>query len=164
MIRALLVGLITVIAMAAALLAAEDRRAPPLAAASAQADLVLIDKSDRALKLLQDDQVIYRTSIALGADPSGDARRSGDGATPEGEFQVSFRNEESKYYLSLRLSDLGAATSDDRRMLIHGQPNITLGALTLPGDWTDGDVAIPNAAMRTVWRYVGLGTRVVVSP
>lgn len=53
---------------------------------TAWADLVLIDKSDRALKLLQDDRVIYQTSIALGTDPSADARWPGDGATPEGEF------------------------------------------------------------------------------
>ncbi len=158
MIRALMVGLITVIAMAAALLAAEDRGAPPLMDESARADLILVDKSERRLMLYQEDEMIFQTDIALGSEPVGAKQVSGDGKTPEGEFQISQRNDESKFYLSLGLDYPGGTA------LIHGQPNLAPGALTMPGDWTDGDIAVANAAMRTIWRRVALGTKVVVRP
>ena len=86
MIRAIIVSILTIVALAATLLASEDRTAPPLAAKGAQADLVLIDKSDRKLTLLQEDEIIFETDIALGFDPIGQKRREGDGRTPEGEW------------------------------------------------------------------------------
>lgn len=158
MIRALFVGLITVIAMAAALLAAEDRGAPPLMVESAHADLILIDKSDRKLTLYQEDEMIFQADIALGANPAGAKQAIDDGRTPEGEFQISQRNDESKYYLSIGMTYPGGTA------LIHGQPNLAPGALTMPGDWTDGDIAVANAAMRMIWRRAPLGTKVVVRP
>lgn len=173
MIRALIVGLITVIALAAALLASEDRSAPPLMKETARADLILIDKSARILTLYQEDEVIFQTDIALGSDPVGDKRREGDGRTPEGAYQIDRRNDQSKYYLSLGLSyptkqQRENAASQGRDpggdIFIHGQPNLTPGALTLPGDWTNGCIAVSNAAMRTIWRRVAMGTKVVVRP
>lgn len=173
MIRALFVGLITVIALAAALLASEDRSAPPLAAEIARADLVLIDKSDRSLMLYQQEEMIFQTTIALGSNPVGDKQAEGDGRTPEGEYRIDRRNDQSKYYLSLGLnyptkSQRVTAASQGRDpggdIFIHGQPNLTPGALTLPGDWTNGCIAISNAAMRTIWRRVAMGTKVVVRP
>ncbi len=173
MIRALLVGLITVIAMAAALLAAEDRSAPRLVAQDARADLILVDKSERRLMLFQDGEVIFETTIALGSDPVGDKRVEGDGKTPEGDFLIDRRNDKSKYYLSLGLnyptpSQREVAASEGRDpggdIFIHGQPNITPGALTLPGDWTNGCIAVSNAAMRTIWRRADVGTKILVRP
>ena len=173
MIRALLVGLITVIAMAAALLAAEDRSAPALAAENLRADRVLIDKSDRKLVLYQGEEAIFETDIALGFSPTGDKQAEGDGRTPEGEYRIDRRNDQSKYYLSLGLNyptaeqkaEAAAAGRDPGGdIFIHGQPNLTPGALTLPGDWTNGCIAVSNAAMRRIWRHVAMGTTVEVRP
>ena len=173
MIRALLVGLITVIAMAAALLAAEDRSAPALAAEKLRADRVLIDKSDRKLVLYQGEEAIFETDIALGFSPTGDKQAEGDGRTPEGEYRIDRRNDQSKYYLSLGLNyptaeqkaEAAAAGRDPGGdIFIHGQPNLTPGALTLPGDWTNGCIAVSNAAMRRIWRHVAMGTTVEVRP
>ncbi len=173
MIRALFVGLITVIAMAAALLAAEKRGAPPLMEEAARADLIMVDKSDRKLRLYKDDEVIFETGIALGSNPVGDKRVEGDGRTPEGEYLIDRRNDESKYHLSLGLSyptdeQRSEAKRDGRDpggdIFIHGQPNLTPGALTLPGDWTAGCIAVSNVAMRTIWRRVALGAKIVIRP
>ncbi len=173
MIRALIVGLITVVALAAALLASEDRSAPPLMAKTARADLILIDKSDRSLTLYQQDEVIFQTDIALGSNPVGDKRSEGDGRTPEGAYQIDRRNDQSKYYLSLGLNYPTKPQREDAAsqgrdpggdIFIHGQPNLTPGALTLPGDWTNGCIAVSNAAMRTIWRRVAMGTKVIVRP
>ena len=173
MIRAIIISFITVVALAAALLASEDRSAPLLAPESTRADTVLIDKSARTLKLLQEDEVIFETDIALGFDPIGQKRVEGDGRTPEGEYVIDRRNEQSKYYLSLglnyptkpqRAKAAGEGRDPGGDIFIHGQPNLTPGALTLPGDWTNGCIAVSNAAMRTIWRRVAMGTKVVVTP
>ena len=173
MIRAVIVSFITVIALAAALLASEDRSPPPMAPEGARADTILIDKTARRLQLLQEDEVIFETEIALGFDPVGQKREEGDGRTPEGVYKIDRRNEQSKYYLSLGLNyptkpQRAAAAGEGRDpggdIFIHGQPNLTPGALTLPGDWTNGCIAVSNAAMRTIWRRVAMGTKVVVTP
>lgn len=173
MIRALIVGLITVVALAAALLASEDRNAPPLMQEKARADLVVIDKSARSLTLYQADEILFQTDIALGSNPVGDKQAEGDGRTPEGEYRIDRRNGQSKYYLSLGLNyptkpqrTTAAAQGRDPGgdIFIHGQPNLTPGALTLPGDWTNGCIAVSNAAMRTIWRRVAVNTKVIVKP
>ena len=173
MICALLVGLVTVIALAAALLASENRNVPPLLNESDRADLILINKAERRLMLYQDDEIIFQTDIALGSSPIGDKQLEGDGKTPEGSFQIDRRNDRSKYYLPLGLSyptksQQTQATAQGRDpggdIFIHGQPNLTPGALTLPGDWTNGCIAVSNSAMRTIWRRVALNTKVVVKP
>ena len=97
MICALLVGLVTVIALAAALLASENRNVPPLLNESDRADLILINKAERRLMLYQDVEVIFQTDIALGSSPIGDKQLEGDGKTPEGSFQIDRRNDRSKY-------------------------------------------------------------------
>ena len=173
MLRAILVGALTVIALAAALLAAEDRPIPPLADELARADLILVDKSARRLTLYQEDEIIFQTKIALGSDPVGDKRQEGDGRTPEGEYLIDRRNQQSKYYLSLGLSypttsqaKAAAAVGRDPGgdIFIHGQPNFLPGALTLPGDWTAGCIAVSNAAMRMIWRRVATGTKITIRP
>ena len=173
MIRALFIGLVTVVALAAALLAAEDRSAPPLGAEAVRADLILVDKSDRRLTLFKDGEPIFETKVALGTNPVGDKQMEGDGRTPEGEFLIDRRNADSKYYLSLGLNyptapQQAAASREGRDpggdIFIHGQPNLSPGALTLPGDWTAGCIAVSNVAMRAIWRRVAKGTKIIVRP
>ncbi len=162
MIRALFVGLITVIALAAALLAAEGRNVPPLAEAPARADLVLIDKSDRKLTLFQEGEKIYETSIALAFALLADEPEEEDRSVLAGEFTIAARDDASKFYLALDLRAPTGQHAATPHLSIHGQPNLVPGAVTLPGDWTSGGVAVSNAAMRTIWRRVATGTKVVI--
>ena len=49
-------------------------------------------------------------------------------------------------------------------IFIHGRPNSTRGAITLPYDWTAGCIAISNSEIREVWSRVAIGTVVEIRP
>ncbi|WP_128892092.1 murein L,D-transpeptidase family protein [Erythrobacter sp. HKB08] len=138
-----------------------------------KADFVLVDKSDRTLTLMRDGKVLREyTGIAFGDEPSGHKRFEGDERTPEGLYTIDTRNPDSAYYLSLRISypneqDRAYAEAQGRSpggdIFIHGQPNNS-PLSRLPGDWTDGCIAVSNAEMDELWQAIEDGTRIRIRP
>lgn len=63
-----------------------------------------VDKSDRALQLVVNGQVVKSYLVALGGSPDTDKSRRGDKATPEGDYYVCQRLTQSRFYLSLKVS------------------------------------------------------------
>ena len=138
-----------------------------------RADLVRVDKSERTLVLYADGKPVrtYR-GLQLGDAPAGHKRFEGDERTPEGRYTIDARNPASAYHLSLRISypngaDRAFAQARDRspggEIFIHGQPN-WLPAGRLPGDWTDGCIALANAEIEELWRIVPDGTPIEIEP
>jgi murein L,D-transpeptidase YafK len=147
--------------------------APPLAPLSGPVDLVLVEKSARRLSLLRGGEVLRSYRVALGFAPKGAKTREGDGRTPEGRFTIDRRNAASAYTLSLGIDyprpqdktrARAAGHSPGGDIMIHGQPNALPDAVTLPGDWTAGCMALSNAEMREIWAVVALGTPVEIRP
>jgi murein L,D-transpeptidase YafK len=110
--------------------------------------------------------------LQFGAAPQGHKRFEGDERTPEGRYTIDTRNPQSAYYLSLRIS---YPNGDDRAyaqnrglspggdIFIHGQPNaLPLGRV--PGDWTDGCIALSNSEMDQLWVAVADGTPIEIRP
>lgn len=140
---------------------------PPLLAPALRADLVLVFKQARRLRLLRQGLVLLDCAVALGPQPQGHKRREGDGRTPEGHYRIALRNPRSRYHLSLRISYPDA---DDRAraqacgedpggdIMIHGNPEHR------SGDWTQGCVAVSDADIETIWRHVDLDTPVQLLP
>ncbi|MEZ5694711.1 MAG: L,D-transpeptidase family protein [Altererythrobacter sp.] len=138
-----------------------------------KADFVLVDKSDRTLTLYRDGAVLREyAGIAFGDAPQGHKRFEGDERTPEGRYTIDTRNPNSAYHLSLRISypnaqdrayaqGLGRSPGGD--IFIHGQPN---GSLLdrLPGDWTDGCIAVSNGEMDELWSAIDDGTPIEIRP
>lgn len=142
---------------------------PAMAAATDQADAILVHKPTRALHLLRDGQPIRSYRIALGGAPEGHKRQEGDQRTPEGDYVIDWRNPRSIAHLSLHVSypnaeDTAQATargvSPGGHIMIHGLPNGWgfLGALHRARDWTDGCIGVTNAEMREIWSLVPNGT------
>jgi len=138
-----------------------------------QADFVLVDKSERVLTLFADGKP-YRNyqGIQLGDAPEGHKQFEGDERTPEGRYRIDYGNEQSSYYLSLHISypdddDRAYAAERGRSpggaIFIHGQPN-WLPAGRLPGDWTDGCIALTNAEIEELWQLVPDGTPIEIQP
>jgi murein L,D-transpeptidase YafK len=136
-----------------------------------QADLVFVDKSERTLVLYAAGRPVkvYR-GLQLGDAPEGHKRFEGDERTPEGRYMIDTRNPASAYHLSLRISypdaaDRAYATERGRspggEIFIHGQPN-WLPTGRLPGDWTDGCIAVSNAEIEELWRAVPDGTPIEI--
>ncbi|TMM48841.1 L,D-transpeptidase family protein [Qipengyuania marisflavi] len=149
--------------------------AQPVPAARAQAeqvaDLVVIDKSERTLWVYSGDIIIrtYR-GLQFGDAPQGHKQFEGDERTPEGRYTIDYGNEQSSYYLSLHISypnaqDRAFAKARGRSpgglIFIHGQPN-GLPTGRIPGDWTDGCIALTNAEITELWGLVPDGTPIYI--
>ena len=137
------------------------------------ADFVLVDKSERILTLYSEGRP-FRTiaGLQLGDEPLGAKRFQGDERTPEGRYTIDYANPGSSYWLSLHISypnatDRAYAEANGRSpggaIFIHGQPN-WLPAGRLPGDWTDGCIALSNAEIELLWQVVPDGTPIEIRP
>jgi murein L,D-transpeptidase YafK len=141
------------------------------------ADFVLVDKSDRTLTLYTDGKPTGTvTGLQYGEAPQGHKQFEGDERTPEGRYTIDWRNPHSAYHLSLHISypndaDRAFAESQGRSpggdIMIHGQPNALPGAdsgVRMPGDWTDGCIAVSNAEIEALWRAIPDGTPIEIRP
>jgi murein L,D-transpeptidase YafK len=137
------------------------------------ADFVLVDKSDRTLTLYAGGRPFRAIAgVQLGDQPLGHKRFEGDERTPEGRYTIDYANPDSSYWLSLHISYPDAADrayaaargrSPGGAIFIHGQPN-WLPAGRLPGDWTDGCIALSNAEIEELWQSVPDGTPIEIRP
>ena len=134
---------------------------------------MLVDKSDRALTLYAERPAVRTiTGLQLGDPPQGHKQFQGDERTPEGRYTIDYANPDSSYWLSLHISYPNAADrayaaargrSPGGAIFIHGQPN-WLPAGRLPGDWTDGCIALANAEIEELWQLVPDGTPIEIRP
>lgn len=147
---------------------------PAMAAVAEQADLILVDKSARTLRLMRGGAELKRYTIALGGAPLGHKTREGDQRTPEGDYTIDWRNPNSVAHLSLHVSYPDAADraqaqaggySPGGNIMIHGLPNGWgfLGRLHGLRDWTDGCIGVTNAEMREIWSLVPDGTPIRIT-
>lgn len=141
-------------------------------------DRVTVYKEKRALHLCNGKQVLRIYKIALGRTPEGHKQREGDSRTPEGRYVLDWRNPDSKYYLSIHISypneadkkhaeERGVSPGGD--IFIHGFPKGASASMWsrywfLGRDWTDGCIAVSNAAMDTIWASVKNGTPIEIYP
>ncbi len=148
----------------------------PARAAVPEADvaLVRVEKAARRLMLLDEQGRVIRaySDIQLGDDPAGHKRFQGDERTPEGRYVIDYGNENSAYHLSLHISypnaaDRQAAARQGRSpggaIFIHGQPN-SLRFGRIPGDWTDGCIALSNREIEELWALVPDATPIEILP
>lgn len=139
-----------------------------------QADRVVVVKSRRKLMLMQGEVVVRSYPIALGRNPVGTKRREGDGRTPEGRYQLDWRNPNSRFYRSLHVSypsdgDIARARYHGWRpggmIMIHGQPTDSAGRVSRrKGDWTEGCIAVSNRAIEEIWAAVEDGAPIEIRP
>jgi len=141
------------------------------------ADLVVVDKTGRTITLFAGGMAVHTIAgIQLGDAPRGHKRFEGDERTPEGRYVIDYANPDSAYHLSLHISypnaaDRAQAAAQGRSpgglIFIHGQPNgwpgASLGA-RVPGDWTDGCIAVSNAEIELLWDAVPDGTPIEILP
>ncbi len=147
----------------------------PVAAMEGLADRVVIKKSERKLYLMSGAEVMREYDIALGLVPEGDKVREGDFRTPEGSYYLTNRLLDSNFFLAIQVSypnidDLGEASrlgvSPGGQIMIHGQPNEPQhsAAYYERTDWTNGCIAVSNAAMVDIWQLTTANTPVTIEP
>jgi murein L,D-transpeptidase YafK len=130
---------------------------------------IQVHKSDRMMYLLHHDRVLAYYDIGLGFEPVGHKQFEGDGKTPEGAYFISYKNPESDYHLSLKISypneaDIAFALSEDKSpggdIVIHGGPRDR----TNKRDWTWGCVAVTDKEMEVIYSMVKVGTPIYILP
>lgn len=159
----------------AALLAGSVQAAPPLA--YPEVDHIVVHKAARTMTLYGvDGSVTVIERIQLGGDPRGPKHFEGDRRTPEGRFVIDYGNSNSAYHLALHISyprpaDTAYASARGRSagglIMIHGQPNDWPPAASgqrVPGDWTDGCIALSDEQIEALWQAVPDGTVIDIVP
>jgi hypothetical protein len=131
-------------------------------------------KDQRILRLYRFGQIAHSYRVELGKNPLQQKLRSGDLATPEGQYIVSSKKSgrQTKYYLALLLNypnpqDWERFNEAKRRGQIPARAQIG-GLIEIHGDggkggdWTEGCVAMTNEDMREVFNQVEVGTPVII--
>jgi murein L,D-transpeptidase YafK len=163
---ALAAGLVLLVVGAAPLL-----WGPSAAAVIGRVDQVMVDKSERRLYLLRDGRVLESFAVALGRNPSGPKLAEGDGRTPEGRYRLTWRDPDSSHYKAILISYPNAAdkaraaaagVDPGGEIMLHGQRSIWRW-FSRDG-WTDGCIAVSNAAMDVIWNATRAGTPIVIRP
>ncbi len=149
---------------------------------------LVVKKSERKLYVFDGDKLTKTYEIVLGFAPEGDKEIEGDGKTPEGDFYVFTKNDQSKFYLSLGVSypSTEDATRGLRESLISREEHDAIlqaikdkkmplqntklgGEVYIHGggvikDWTWGCVALRDAEMKEIFDAVEIGTSVTIQP
>lgn len=139
----------------------------------ASVDYLIVDKSERLMVAYAGGQPVKAwQGLQLGDAPEGHKQFQGDERTPEGRYVIEGRNPGSAYHLSLKVSypnaeDRAFAAQQGRSpggdIFLHGQPN-SLPFGRVPGDWTDGCIALSNDEIEELWRIVPDGTVIEIRP
>ena len=149
---------------------------------------IQIEKGLRRLTLIRDGAPPLVFPIALGKCPEGHKTHEGDGRTPEGEYYVCTKNEQSKFHLALGLSypnpddaqialNNGSITPEQFSAILDSHNHMRrppwdtpLGGFIMihgggiDGDWTAGCVALRNEDVETLFALCPMRTRVRIVP
>jgi murein L,D-transpeptidase YafK len=145
------------------------------ACAGPKVDYVVVDKSDAKMMLIKDDKVLKSFNVAFGSNPVGHKMEEGDGRTPEGVYMLDFKNPNSKFYKSIRISypneqDILSAqqrgVNPGGDIVIHGFPNNMRNyyGQYYPQNWTQGCIAVRNQEMDQIWALVAVNTPIEIRP
>lgn len=136
-------------------------------------DQVRVRKAARIMELYSEGRLVHVIEhIQLGDEPVGPKRLEGDERTPEGRYVIDWGNPASAYHLSLHISypnaddrafAAGRGRSAGGMIMIHGQPN-DWAAGRVPGDWTDGCIAVSDEEIEALWEAVADGTPIDIEP
>ncbi len=140
-------------------------------------DKVIVDKSKAKMFLLKNNKPIRKYKIALGGNPVGHKMQEGDMRTPEGLYNLEYKNAQSRFHKSIKISypnayDIARAqlmgVDPGGDIVIHGLPNgmtdADVDARMLSENWTEGCIAVSNAEMDEIWRLVDLDTPIEIRP
>jgi len=131
-------------------------------------------KKKRTMYAYANSKLMYTFKFSLGKNgDKGNKVKAGDYRTPEGSYTIVRKKCDNRLYKSLMISYPTAAeraraarkgVSPGGYITIHGQPKWNADgrgdAFTLSRDWTEGCLAVPNAAMDKLWQAVANGVKI----
>lgn len=138
-------------------------------------DLILIEKQQRRMTVFYNNQKPKTYRIALGFSPLGTKTEEGDGKTPEGIYDITFKNPQSRFHRSLKLSYPSAddwqranqkGVHPGSNIMIHGLSERfhRIGKWHAMKDWTLGCIAVTNEEIDEIYQLADVGTKVKIAP
>jgi len=142
--------------------------------------VILINKLECTLELLENEKVIKRYDIGLGPNYLEDKQMEGDGKTPEGIYSIDFKLGEgnSTFYKAMHINYPTKKDKDEfkinkksglipkdakigRDIEIHGHGSGKKG--NCEGfNWTEGCIALSDSDIDTIYNMTRTGTPVVI--
>ncbi len=159
----------------------------PLPPPSSKGFHVIVEKSARRLTVYDGDKVVKTCRASFGTG-KGDKVREGDGRTPEGDFYVCYKNDRSRFTLSLGLSypnvedaqrglrdglidqarhDAIAEAIRQRRRPPWNTPlggEIMIHGCGSDRDWTVGCISLDDDDIKELFAALPMGTPVTIRP
>ena len=133
------------------------------------ADEIIVDKSDRKLRLYSKDKMIAEYAVAFGK-VKGRKEREGDNKTPEGLYKIDFHKPDSAFHRALHISypnqeDIKSGRTGTN-VMIHGIRNGLgfIGRFQQFIDWSRGCISLNNDDMDEIYGAVPDGTPVEIQP
>ncbi|MGQ9620470.1 MAG: L,D-transpeptidase family protein [Bacteroidales bacterium] len=136
--------------------------------------LIIIDKYAHKCYVYSGGVKKYEFDAELGKNWTGNKRRMGDKATPEGIYKIvkKYQGRATPYYKSLTLDypnsdDVGRFKKEIAEGLLPSSSKIG-GGIEIHGgggkgtDWTDGCIALTNKNMDIIYPMVRTGTSVII--
>ena len=139
-------------------------------------DYILVEKSQNRMYLLKQGKVVREYHVSLGKNPIGHKVQQGDFRTPEGRYNLMYKNPKSRFFRSIMLDypnerDVRVAqlrgVDPGNHIVIHGQPNEHFGpfdGVANAYNWTDGCIAVTNPEMLEIWKLVDIDTPIEIRP
>ena len=141
---------------------------------------LLISKANYQLDYMADSQVIKRYAVVFGDNPVDDKLCQGDRRTPEGTFHIRAAYEHPKWqkfmWIDYPTADswrkhrqaiadgvIPAGSSIGGEIGIHGVPQGQDYAIPNRFNWTFGCISLQNKDVNELYRFVGVGTKVVIA-
>lgn len=138
-------------------------------------DYILVNKAEKKMYLLSNGHKVKEYNVVFGGSPKGHKQQEGDEKTPEGQYILDYKKENSSFYKSIHISypnevDVSNAKAKGVKpggaIMIHGQRNglSRLSWLTQRVNWTNGCIAVTNIEMDEIWGAVKVGTPIEILP
>jgi murein L,D-transpeptidase YafK len=149
---------------------------------------IVVKKADRKLEVFDGEKLIKTYRVGLGFAPVGDKEKQGDGKTPEGEFYIFTKNDQSRFYLSIGVSYPSTRDAErgfrenlisksERDEIVEAIKNKKMplqntklgGEIYIHGngsssDWTLGCVALEDKEMKELFDAIPVGANVKIEP
>lgn len=137
------------------------------------ADSVVVRKSEKKMFLYQGGKILKEYSVIFGANPKGHKQQAGDERTPEGNYILDYKKNDSSFYKAIHISYPNKIDIENAKMrnvnpggqiMIHGQKNgfSWLAFIAQQFNWTDGCIAVTNKEMDEIWSLVDENTPILI--
>jgi murein L,D-transpeptidase YafK len=140
----------------------------------ADVDLVKVEKSTGEMYLYESGAIVRKYKVAFGKNPKGHKQQEGDEKTPEGNYTLDYKKENSSFYRAMHISYPNEQDKQKAKTLgvsaggfimVHGQRNgfSWFSPITQYFNWTNGCIALTNSEMDEFLKLVKVGTAIQIS-